>query len=440
MAARTWGGVLAAACAAVLAACTATTAGVAVKPPGGGDEAVVSLMDTGGYRTTPGPPPGNAGADRMAAAHAEAQRMAPFVVGPWQVDAGLVNLDFLASVPLDAPFNVATALSYPMLSDALPNQTGDVVAAHGFVAGLTTGRTGRGNVSRLQHAVLRFPDAGAAAAATRELSAIPAGDAIRPVSLAPVLTAEREPLSPWQPGACAEFASGAVHPDVAASAGLGERFIVRSFTAHGPYVLYQFAVGRTLSTACVAIVELLASQESRLDQFVPTELAKMADLPVDPSGQLSARTLSGPSGRTPFSGGMWEPSGWLHFEPADPTKAQVLFASAGVDWISQVLTRVYQARDPAGAGQLTDRLLSDTRALPDVAPTASGVPGLPAAKCFNRSGWQQFHSDVMVANSSVYWHFSCIAQTGRYAFTAYSDQEQDVKQQISAQYRILAGQ
>ena len=46
----------------------------------------------------------------------------------------------------------------------------------------------------------------------------------------------------------------------------------------------------------------------------------------------------------------------------------------------------------------------------------------------------------MVANQHVWWHFKCIAQAGRYALTAFSDQEQDVKQQISAQYRILAGE
>jgi hypothetical protein len=36
-------------------------------------------------------------------------------------------------------------------------------------------------------------------------------------------------------------------------------------------------------------------------------------------------------------------------------------------------------------------------------------------------------------------HFRCIAYADRYAFVAYSDTEKDVKQQIAAQYRILAG-
>ncbi|WP_422613589.1 hypothetical protein [Mycobacterium intracellulare] len=33
-----------------------------------------------------------------------------------------------------------------------------------------------------------------------------------------------------------------------------------------------------------------------------------------------------------------------------------------------------------------------------------------------------------------------MAQAGGYAFTAFADQERDAKQQVSAQYRILAGE
>jgi hypothetical protein len=39
----------------------------------------------------------------------------------------------------------------------------------------------------------------------------------------------------------------------------------------------------------------------------------------------------------------------------------------------------------------------------------------------------------------VLWHYKCVARADRYAFTAFSDEESDVKQQTSAQYRMLAG-
>lgn len=440
MAARAWGAVVGALCVVMLAGCTATVNGVAIKSPGQAGEPIVALMDTGSYSTRPGPPPGNAGTDRMAAAGAEARRMAAYVVGPWQVDPTLMDLDFLAAVPLSTTFNAATALWYPVADSPAADRLTEIAAAHGFVAGLTTGRTGRGDVSRLQNVVLRFPDAGAAAAAARELSGVGAENALVPISTSPVPTAVRQPLtSPWQPEACGDYGSGPVHPDFTVSAGLGERVVIRSFTAHGPYVFYQFVIGRTRSTACMAVVRTLDMQGRSIDQFVPTDPAKMADLPQDPSGQLGARTLS-VSARTPFSGGVWQPAGWLHFVRTDPLKAQALLASAGVEWVSQALTRVYQARDAAGAGQLIDRFTADTRDLTDVAPTGAGVPGFPAAQCFARAGWQESHNPLAVANMSVYWHFMCMAQAGRYAFEAFSDQEQDVKQQISAQYRILAGE
>jgi len=377
----------------------------------------------------------------MEAAGDEARRMAPYVVGPWEVDGALVDLDFVAAAPLAVAFNAGVALSYPFVSDAFAQHLTDVTEAQGFIAGLTTGRTGTGDAKRLQNAVLRFADADAARAATRELSAVTADNALRPVSFSPAPTSDLKFLtSPWQPGACADFASSSAHPDAATSASLGDRSVVRSFTAHGAYVLYQFVVAKSLNTACMTVMQLLAIQEPRIDQFVPTDPAKLGDLPQDPSGQLAAKTLSGAAARTAFSGGAWQPDGLLHFERAKPNDVQAWLTSAGVDWVSQALTRVYEARDAAAAGQLADRFVANTQASENVRPTDPGVPGLPKAKCLDRPQWQRYTSAMMVANTSVYWHFSCIATAGRYAFMAYSDQEQDVKQQISAQYRILAGE
>jgi hypothetical protein len=64
---------------------------------------------------------------------------------------------------------------------------------------------------------------------------------------------------------------------------------------------------------------------------------------------------------------------------------------------------------------------------------------LPGARCFHRTEgglpgtaaptWQR-----------VLWQFKCVASVDRYAYTAYSDAAPDVRQQMAAQYRILAGQ
>jgi hypothetical protein len=82
MTVRMLGAVAVAVCVATLAGCTVTLPGVAAKAPTHPNDAIVALMDTCSYPTTAGPPPGNAGGDRMAAADVEVQPMAQYVVGP----------------------------------------------------------------------------------------------------------------------------------------------------------------------------------------------------------------------------------------------------------------------------------------------------------------------------------------------------------------------
>lgn len=425
-----------------LTSCATTVPGVAVKAQT--DDPIVALMDTGAYPTAPGPPPGYAGTDRASQARAELQRMAPSVVGPWQVDTALINQDFLATAGVLDGGNLDAALSYPMIG--LPgldwaDPIAKAASAHGFIAGLTTGRTGRGSTVRLHNAVLRFPDAKSAADAAAEMAAVVPPNSLELISTLPRPTAVPKFLDPaWQPGACADYSSSAVHPDVAASAAFDNTSVVRAFTAHGAYVLYQFVIADTNYNACTTMVSALSQQEPLIDQFVPTDPTKMADLPLDPSGYLSARTLWEASpNRTPWSSGMWRPEAWLHFADSDPIKAATLFKSAGVQWVSQRLTTVYQAGDAAGAARVVDLLAADARALPNVVPTQAGVPGFPTAKCLNRTDWTPIQKAIIKSNPHVWWHFTCIAQTDRYAFIAYSDNEQDAKQQISAQYRILSG-
>ena len=232
--------------------------------------------------------------------------------------------------------------------------------------------------------MLRFPDPKSAADAAAEMAAVTPITQLEVVSALPEPNSALMPFdSPWQPGACADFSSSSVHPNVVASATLGERVILRSVTTHGAYVLYQFVIGKRVE-ACATVVQTLAAQVASLDRFVPTEPAKLADLPLDPSGFLWARTLweSAPT-RLPWSSGVRQPQAWLHFTDDDPIKTSALFNAAGVSWVSQRLTTVYEARDSPGAARLVDHFASDTDALANVEPTGAGVPGFPAAKMFH---------------------------------------------------------
>jgi len=214
---------------------------------------------------------------------------------------------------------------------------------------------------------------------------------------------------------------------------------VQSFTAHGPYVLYQSAQAADQMlgvTPKLLATQALQWQLKRIDEFTPTPLDKMADLPLDPTGQLLAHTLWAPDNTAPFIIGAWKPLAWLHFED-DPVAAAKLFDSAPVDAVSQRLATVYEAGTSEGAGRVVDELAAQMGAQTRIKPT-DGVPGLPAAKCFERT--QGALPDTAASSwLRIGWHFKCVASADHYAFTAFSTDKADVKQQMSAQYRILAG-
>ncbi|MGA8543657.1 MAG: hypothetical protein WB785_00155 [Mycobacterium sp.] len=404
---------LAGAVAMTLVSCTSTVSGVAVigSQSTDADGAVVALLDTGKYPTTAGHPVGTAGSQATGAV-LEAQRMAEYVVGPWQVNAHPTQLrqtNFLAT---------QAAPDIHLLKDALPQPVPDIASAHGVITAFITSRTSSNPQVPLMltNLVMRFPDPAAASAAATEMAA----------------ATSRLPDPPRSPIA--------IHnqPEALASAHdeLGDQTAINSFAAHGAYVLYQSAKSKKeefadLASQAEELVEgALRIQENLIDQFAATDPAKLADLPLDPTGKLLARTLPTSDSTAALVVGVWQPRAWLHFEE-DPIAAAASYAADGVEVIAEGLTTVYQTSNAGGAARMVQRFT--TRLGPSV-KAISGVPGLPAAKCLARQGMAPAPTlHEMTAR------YSCIASADQYAFIAYSDTEKDVKQQISAQYRILAG-
>jgi hypothetical protein len=404
---------LAGAVAMTLAGCTSTVGGAAVmaRQSADSDGAIVAVLDTGKYPTTAGHPVGTA-SNPAAGALLEAQRMAEYVLGPWQVAAHPTQLrrpNFLAT---------QAAPDIHLLKDVLPQPVPDIAASHGVITAFITSRTSDSPQlpMTLTNLVMRFPDPGAAAAAAAEMAG---------------KTAELAdpPRSPIQ-----------IHdqPETHASAYdyLGDQIVIDSFTAHGPYVLYQKAQSKKEqfadlpSQAEELIVSALISQKSLIDQFPATDPAKLPDLPLDPTGKLLARTLATSDGSAAWLVGVWRPRAWLHFED-DPVAAEASYADAGVAAVAKGLTTVYQTDNAGGAARMVGRYAKTMGAS---MTSIAGVPGLPAAKCFKRG--------LIVPGPTLNEttaSYSCIAPAGQYAFIAYSANEKDVKQQIAAQYRILAG-
>lgn len=390
---------LAAALALLVACSSSVDSGSAVKAtdnvPGGAVD--VALLDVGNYPTKPSPPLGSAGTAELGAI-VEGQRMANYVTGPWEVDASLIRSYANSAVVLKN----AAAVKF-----VLPEALAAPAARHDFVAGFYTARE---DVDRqmLQNAVLRFPDPAAAAAAAQEFGAVAATEAvlIPPVAPAPI------------PG----------HPDTAAFSHTYEQpaknlrwTVLRAFTAHGPFVLVQIAQATdSPNTASGLIAKTLDLQGPLIDQFTPTDAAKLADLPIDPTGLL-ARTLPvSPDDASVNQRTVYEPRGALQLQ-TDPPRTAALFDQAGMTHQANAATAVYEARDAHGAQVIADGFFAEVSA---IGKPAAAVQQIPASRCLDLSQGK-------VAN------FYCLATADRFTIEAQAAQLLDAHQKTAAQYAML---
>lgn len=433
---RALGAVLAGMSAAMLVGCASVVAGVAMKAPvsANSDGAVVALMDTGNYPTSARPPYGTAGSQSDGLI-LEANRMAEYVVGPWEIDARLSHRDPVRTAPMNSVQYLDLYLGF--WEDPRNTDFDAIAAAHGYITGFSTARNPEAypidvyltsGWQGLTNEVMRFPDDAAAAAAASEMAAV-----------------EQPPPSGYSPEGPVTIDN---NPEAIASGftnDADQKAVVASFTAHGPYVLYQQAradraedpLWIPINKARDLVSVMLHDQKRSIDRFVATDPANLADLPEDPSGRLAARTIFPLDHRdAPAGEGVWQPDAWLHFED-DPINSATLFTQARVEAVAQGLTTVYQTHDATGAVRVVDRFAADLRAMADVEPI-TGVPGLPGARCSERVIGAAAPTFPLPIQQAA-WHFKCVAQADRYAFSAFSAQEKDVKQQIAAQYRILAG-
>jgi hypothetical protein len=459
------------------------------------DGADVTLMDTGPYATTPSPPFGTAGFTRDPKAigeRLEARRIAEYTVGPWQVD----NADNALTIPAWRlnPWEMGTVFRndlfpLPFTTDnpvalQVPPVMGDVsvpdridratLGKHRMVGGFSTFRASpqaqqspkragdyglpstnaEDMQSALQTLVFAFPDPPAAAAAAADLAASANGKPIEIPGHPDARAVSYEVPGPDK----FEPATELVYTPIGVNS-----TVVQSVSTFGTVVLMVVAQAPILGTREFVttgrfgrspeqmVASALGKQESLIRDYVPTPADKLADLPVDPSGWLLARTLD--ANDSPGTiGGVWEPNAWLHFED-DPIAAAALFADAGVDWVAQAAATVYQTRDAEAGAIMLAKMIAALSATPSV-EAASAVPGLPQARCFR----QQYVNFIARAREGeivsgapgaappgspgswlrVGWPFKCVAATDRWVFTVYAESMSDAAQRISAQYRILA--
>ncbi|HZC51584.1 MAG TPA: hypothetical protein VE441_03680 [Mycobacterium sp.] len=408
---------LAAMLAVVLLGCSHTTTAGTARPapqsPTGPSASVnVALLDPGNYPIAPQSPLGNAGSDHDGRL-VEGRRMADYVVGPWQADAGLSNRGSSSAAVVIEDFQQLSHVTWtPIVGGAfgLP-----------FVVGFMSERQAPGPdpQTTLRNAVLRFAGPAAASTAAQGMYAKAMGMPRVPSATPIVTEPERAVPIPGHPDATAAlltFQEGAQ--------------TVRElsvFTAHGPYVLVQ--VARCAAGAdCEAplAARTLDLQIPLIDKFSPTSADQFAALPRDPTG-LVARTLPLPPDQaTSTTGAAYQVAGALHLED-NPSRIGPALTTAGVDIVSTSLTTVHQAKDAASA-QTLSQAYSDSAAATTAAQGAAPVPGLPQSRCTRVAG-----------ASGLVPHFWCVATAGRYAIKAVARQLDTAHQQIAAQYRMLTG-
>ena len=396
----------------MLAGCGTATDGAGQSTPTAALTKVeLAQLNTGDYPDEPLAPLGAAGAED-AGRRVEAQRMAPFVVGPWQVDPALVEGASPAGAVVVKNDEIGFFV-WPFMAAG----TADLPLVAGFVADRHS--ADKTAPTALRNGVLRFADDAAAAAAVERITfwttTIPPGKNMMPTLTEPVRVMPI-PGRPSSSGLVLTFSDG--------GATVQELTVL---TAHGPYLLLQVVRSpKGPDDAAVIAGRTLDQQLPLIDGFAPTDPGALAALPLDPTG-LVARTLPlPPVEATPMSGAAYPPAGALHAAD-DPLVTAPVWSGTGVDEVSFGLATVYQAKDADGATALAQKL-GDAAAEQPSSQVTAAVPGLPQSRCTRVSD-----------AAGLVPKYLCLAAFDRYVLKSLARDFARAQQQLAAQYRMLAG-
>jgi hypothetical protein len=371
----------------------------------------VGKLDTGKYPIGPLAPRDVAGSPD-AGRRLEAQLMAPYVLGPWQVDDTLTEGSSPAgSIVLskdDFAFNLRARVAAGLFGQP-------------FVVGFVADRHNADSAApmSLRNGVLRFADPRAAADAVTSMTSstmtLPVDSSVHPVLIEP-------PVAIPVPG----------HPE---SSGSLQKYNdddtikqeVTALTAHGPFVVVQVVQHPKGPDAAAALAaRAIDLQLPLLDGFQPTNPTFFPQLPLDPTGLVAHTLPTAPDEATPMSGSAYPPAGALHAE-ANPVLVGPQLSTAGVDEVSIGASTLYRAKDAAAATALA-KDFEDAAAKQPSTQSAAGVPGLPDSRC------------LLVADANgLVPKYLCLATFDRYAFKTSARDFTRAQQQLAAQYRMLQG-
>ena len=367
----------------------------------------LAALDTGAYPTAPRPEFGKATTDNIL--QVEGQRMAQFIVVPFEIDADLTKSG-LPTMVITGKSNLPLVFS-PEVANVPANEK--MLGGYVSTAATPDESLRAGQRRSLNNLVVRYLTAADATAAAQQMADAAAKSAgTRPSTL---------------PGL----------PDTMVVRGTsgGNRQIM-AFTPHQTYVLYQW-------------YETTPAQQDRLEPTIGKALELQTPLidqfPATPTkAEAAARGVSDSSApqidqdhvliyALPYSdeelkdakanvpGGsvraVYGPRGMAHTS-TDPVTDYNVLTETGSTANAVERSTVYRAETAEGGQKIVDAFLASNRnqGWSDIDSPA----GLPVANCQSKT---QF--------------FWCIVRDGRYVASVSSSSERDVHQQISAQYVIL---
>jgi hypothetical protein len=403
---------------AVLAACSTdsdTPDGGPVAKSGGDQGSSSSsvdpaALDTGTYPTSPAPEFGRATQENIL--DVETQRLAEFVVVPFEVDPNLVTVK-MPTMVIRSSANLSV-----VLNGAAPDIAKNNGLLYGYVSTAATPTTAITDPSRsLVQMVLRFstPD-GAAAAAQQMHTDLTTVDA----DGTGLDTAESIAILPNT------LVSTSEH-----SFDDGPTTSVNAFTAHGDYLLYTYASAPAdqKDWTAQAVATALDQQGPLIDQF-PAQPTKeqnggqSAEMPLIDQDKILIYAIpeQDPQAQSGNDMASYGPRGMAHRSTNPPLTYRVL-DETGSEHNAVYKTTVYRASDDAGAQKIVTEFRNDLTSQGFVdAPTPQGLPDAVCVSKDTANGTQDY----------------CMVVNGRYVGEASAlDNKKDVDQQISAQYLIL---
>lgn len=369
----------------------------------------VAALDTGRYPTEPRAPFGRATDDQIV--QVEGQRMAQFIVVPFEIDPDLTNNKMPTSA-IASRQNLAV-----VIGDKAPDIPANADLLYGFSTTASTpdANLRAGSNRSLNNMVLRYQTPAAADAAAGQLAQVLSEQNKTPVTELPGLPA-------------------GTHV-VRSNIGGDEKLV--TLTPHGVYVIYEWYETTPAQKSMLepTVRKAISLQSTLIDQFSATPT----------KAEAKARNITGPTrpivdqnrvliyalpytdqeikdantGLTPQSmRSVYGPRGMAHFS-SDPVGTFTELNDAGSTANAVERSVVMRAATADKAAKLLHDYARDGKSRDIGSP-----PGLPTARC-------------VTTNDAADMTYTCRVQNGRYLADIHSNNKTDAYQQIAAQYVIL---